>query len=147
MENINNIPELLNTGRTRVPLMIRGLNSSNNNSEELIENVDLLPSLLNECNIYYDKKNINGNLPFLLGGKKRNYIFSESIYPNQTYKATIKDLKYEAYIESKEATKDNGSFNLKNATFKLFEYNINKEINDKKLKEKYKSYFSNYDIW
>ena len=95
MENINNIPELLNTGRTRVPLMIRGLNNSNNHSKEIIENVDLLPILLNECNIYYDKKNIDGNLPFLLGGKGSMYFQNLS---HQTYKATIKDLEYEAYI-------------------------------------------------
>ena len=51
-------------------------------SPKYIENIDLLTSLLNKTNIKFDQDNINGNLHFILGGKERKYIFSESIYPN-----------------------------------------------------------------
>ena len=65
LDNIKKPPEFLNSGRTQVPLMLRGGINKNGYCEELIENVDLLPIILSQSNIQYDYQNIDGNLPLI----------------------------------------------------------------------------------
>ena len=127
--------------------MLRGINDKKGFSEELIENVDLLPTLLSFSNIPYEKKKIDGNLPSTLGGKERKFIFSESIYPNQSYKATLKDKTHELYIESVDKTTDSGGYSLNKAKYSLYDKDTCELITNKYLKEKYFSYLSNYNIW
>ena len=69
------------------------------------------------------------------------------IYPNQTYKATLKDKDYEFYIESKEKTTDDGYFNLENAKLTIYDKLNYARVNNKDLDEKYMSFLLNYDIW
>jgi len=146
-ENINTIPEFLNTGRLRVPFMLRGNDLGNRICNDFIENVDILPSLLSLSNINYDKNKLDGKLPKILGGIEKNHIFSESIYPNQTYKATLKDKDYEFYIEAKNNTKESGYFNLKNPKLTLYKNNNPLKIEDNNLKHNYLNSLMKYNIW
>jgi hypothetical protein len=101
-------------------------------SEERIENVDIFPTLLELTDISYDKKNISGQLPKVLGGEeKRKIAFSESIFPGQTYKATIVDGIYKYYFETKHPVSDAGNIPLKSYKTKLIAINGEFEVTNK----------------
>ena len=51
----------------------------------------------------------------VLGGKdERDFIYAESIYPNQTYKAAIKSKTHKYYFETDKVVDDNGSIDISN---------------------------------
>ena len=119
--------------KTNVPFMIRGSGFKENYSLELIENVDILPSILSSCNIEFDKENIDGGLPKELGGSRKDYIFTESIYPGQTYKASIKDGKFECFLEGKNLTNDSGEIDIAEFYFSVNDINNGAIIEDRGL--------------
>ena len=70
-------------------------------------------------------------MPFALGGDlEREYVFSQSIYPGQTYKAVIRDQYCEYRYESKLVVSTNG---LVQGTIELKSESC---INEKKRLEK-----------
>lgn len=127
----------LSDNRIKVPFMIRGYGIKHNIiSNNFIENVDILPILLNLLKIQYDKKNISGQLPLLFGGNNRKYIYSESIYTGQTFKAIVKDNLNKLYFESEYATNEKGKIILGNFKTKLLSPD-NTEIHNKILIREY----------
>ncbi|MDP8227294.1 MAG: sulfatase-like hydrolase/transferase [Candidatus Celaenobacter polaris] len=104
----NNNP--LSDSRIKVPFMIRGKGVPKNiESYELIENVDIFPTMLKLSEIEFNEETISGQLPKILGGKEeRKLVYSESIYPGQTFKATIRDGTYQFYFETEHPTTDDG---------------------------------------
>lgn len=128
-----NTSNILRKEKTNVPFMIRGTKIENVESEEMIENVDILPTILNSCNISFDNKKIDGRLPKELGGNGKDYIFTESIYPGQTYKASIKDKTYECFLEGRNLTKDDGLIDLNGYSFKMQDINTGAQIEDLKI--------------
>lgn len=93
--------------RTNVPFMMRGRNVPNMNSEELMSNVDILPTLLNLCGLSCDQV-IDGRLLKDFGGEEREYAITESIFPGQTYKLAINDRDHLFGLETKEFTRYDG---------------------------------------
>jgi hypothetical protein len=132
---------LLRKEKTNVPFMIRGTSYKNIRSSEVIENVDILPTILNSCNIQYNENHIDGKIPKVLGGKGKDYIFTESIYPGQTYKASIKDDKYECFLEGKALMKDDGKINLKKYKFEIECILTGNKITDNNIINSYKNKF------
>ncbi|NOH16444.1 sulfatase-like hydrolase/transferase [Clostridium cochlearium] len=129
----------LHEGRTRVPLLIRGLNTERKNIEDIIENVDVLPMMLNFSNIDYNL-DVDGKLPLCLGGDfQRDYAYTESIFPGQTYKAVINDYTHRFVFESENFVENDGRVDIGNFNISL----INKKtgIDEKdKLQEKIEKY-------
>lgn len=137
---------LLRREKLNVPFMLRG-NGTKIISDEIIENVDILPTILNACNIDYNEENLDGCIPKIIGGKGKEYIFSESIYPNQTYKATIKDKNYEAFLESKVLTTYEGDVDLTDYAISIIDINDDNKINEKSVIEKYETLFKRLCKW
>jgi arylsulfatase A-like enzyme len=133
----------LSDNRIKVPFMIRGKKIPKNiQSDELIENVDIFPTMLKMSNIKFDKKNISGKLPNILGGKEpKKSVFSESIFPGQTYKAVIRDKKYKYYFETEHPVTDEGAVKLGVYKTKLIDKKNGLEVTDEdKLIKQYTKY-------
>lgn len=130
--------ELLSEQRAHVPLMIRGSSIKSEVSEEIIQNIDLLPTLLHLNNIEFDLKSMDGVIPCVFGGIGRQFSFFESRYPGQTYKVRVKDESYEFYFETKLPVDKKGKLNLSEYTFKLYDIKSGKQVED--VKEKMKKY-------
>ena len=79
----------LSSARTKAIWLLKTSNQGNDFVNEYTEGVDIFNTILSECGIDFDI-NVDGMLPSCFGGSKsRNYTFSQSIYPGQTYKAVI----------------------------------------------------------
>ncbi len=107
---LNNDSFLLSSQRTKVPLLYK---SSSHNTKKMVyeytENIDIYSTLLFDSDIKSDKDNVDSNLPEILGGRnKRNFSFSQSIYPNQTYKAAFRSEDNEIFLETNNKTNHNG---------------------------------------
>ncbi|AVQ37348.1 sulfatase [Clostridium botulinum] len=126
-------------GRTKVPFFIKGTNIKSKSIDDIIENVDVLSMVLKFSNIEYDS-NIDGKLPACLGGDyKREFSYTESIFPGQTYKAVINDYAHRFIFESEKFVENDGRVDIENFNISL----INKEtgIDEKnKLQEKIEKY-------
>ena len=148
---VQNSNHILRKEKINVPFMIRGGDYKNIESSEMIENVDILPSILNSCKIPIDLKTIDGRLPKELGGKEKDFVFCESIYPGQTYKASIKDKNYECFLEGDALTKDDGIINLKNFLMEIECIDTGKKINDEKVHkvflEKFRNKITTNALW
>ena len=107
------------------------------NSSELIENVDILPSILSSCNIEFDKDSIDGKLPRELGGDGKDFIFTESIYPGQTYKASIKDGVFECFLEGNNLTNDCGTIDINEYYFTVEDIKTGDTISDERIIKRY----------
>lgn len=129
---IENGKDMLEEERVKVPLMIKGKNISSGQYDEMIQAYDMYRIILNAIGIE-DKFNNDANLPKYFGGnKERDYTISESIFPNETYKATINDKYYKFFFESDEKVTIDGRVKLRKYNIKL----INKKNDeDETLKE------------
>lgn len=130
----------LSDSRAKVAFMIRGKGIPNNiQSNELIENVDIFPTMLKLSGIEFDNTTISGRLPKDLGGdSERQFVFSESIFPDQTYKAVIRDSKYAYYFETEYPVSEEGKIKLGSYKTTLFSQETNqKVIEEYYLMEKY----------
>ena len=129
----------LHEGRTRVPLLIKGINTETKNIEDIIENVDVLPMVLNFSNINYNL-DIDGKLPSCLDGNyKREYAYTESIFPGQTYKAVINDCTHRFMFESESFVENDGRVDVENFNVSLIHKETKLDEKDK-LQEKVEKY-------
>jgi hypothetical protein len=100
----------LSSHRTKVPWMIRGGGIPQQDSFELTENVDVFEALIKCCDLTLEEHISDSQLPVALGGdKEREFAFSQSIYPGQTYKAVIRDQCFEYRFESRTLVQPNGN--------------------------------------
>lgn len=128
--------EFLNDYRVKVPFMTRGFNIPKGESDELIQALDLFSICSNAFNIKTNCKNTDSIIPKTLGGKdERKYVFSESLYPNRTYKASFRDTKRCVFFETVENVTDSGIVDLTTLNAKVtdkdnneLDFNQNLEI-------------------
>lgn len=114
---------LLNETRSKVPFMIRGGGVPVGESEEYMELVDLMPTLLHYSDLPAEEK-IDGQLPKVFGGdKERKFTYTEAIHPNQTYKVLITDDEHTLCFENGSPILNDGLVDLGDYTVQL----INKE--------------------
>jgi arylsulfatase A-like enzyme len=93
--------EILSRGRVIVPMFFKSEEAPFLTNNELVSNVDYLPSILNLSKINFEHDSIDGELPTIFGGKNgREYAISESIYPDQPYKAVIHKHNEFFYVNS-----------------------------------------------
>jgi arylsulfatase A-like enzyme len=111
---LDNNFNLLGDQRILIPFMMRGYHVPKIKSEELIEAVDILPSILNSCGINAPI-GIDGQLPSVLNGEKaREETFTQIIHPGQPYRVRIKKDKYSYYLETKLNVNKDLTINLEN---------------------------------
>tara|TARA_Y100001978_G_C23697809_1_gene438702 strand:+ start:101 stop:1843 length:1743 start_codon:yes stop_codon:yes gene_type:complete len=107
---LNSDSFLLSSKRTKVPFLYK---SNTYNSFEKVyqytENVDIFSTILFDSDIQIDTNNLDSKIPSVLnGGDERSFSFSQSIYPNQTYKAAFRSKGNEMFLETKSKTKNDG---------------------------------------
>lgn len=107
---LNNDTFLLSSKRTKVPFLYKSnTHKSLKKVYEFTENVDIFSTILFDSDIKINK-NIDSNLPSVLSGQhKRNFSFSQSIYPQQTYKAAFRSKDNEMFLETKRKTDNDGN--------------------------------------
>jgi hypothetical protein len=110
----------LTEGETHTAMMIRGGGVPAARADELVQNIDLLPSMLHFSNIAAPAS-LDGKLPPALGGQdERSFVMTEMIYPGNPYQASVKSKEFDLQFTSEHATGDNGKTDLGNFEFKLF---------------------------
>ncbi|MEK4457882.1 sulfatase-like hydrolase/transferase [Paenibacillus sp. FSL R10-2748] len=116
-------PFLLHESRRKVPFMIRGGDVPVGESDEFMELIDILPTLLHYSDLSAPE-DIDGHLPASLGGEEaRKFAFTEAIHPNQTYKAAITDETHIFRFENGQPIQNDGLVDLNEYKVQL----INKE--------------------
>jgi len=103
---------LYHESRTKIPFMIRGRGVARQQSEEWVESVDILPSILHLCGIEVPRQ-IDGRVPVCLGGEaERDSVLMQILHPGQTYKAVIKDAVHDFVFETEDPVLDDLTVNL-----------------------------------
>jgi hypothetical protein len=114
---------LLKQSKMKVPFMIKGKGISDGYCDEIMETVDIYPTLLKVCNIECDE-HLDGKLPKYFGGEReKEFAYSESIYPGKVYMASISDKVHEFRFKTKKVTEKDGRIDISEYSIDL----INKE--------------------
>lgn len=105
-------PYLLSEEQAGSAFMLRGAGvPSLGDVEELTSALDIMPSLARlvgfETEPYWD-----GQLPAALGGRPREYVVSNSLFPGQTYKLCLRTQAHEFRLETAEPTREDGTVDL-----------------------------------
>ena len=123
--------------RTNIPLLLYYDNNSGNICNEKIETIDYGHILCKLAKIK-DERIINneGELPMFFGGnKEKEFVFSQSLFPNRYYEATIISTSYKYYFKSEKLVQDDCRIDLIGSSYKLVD-NANNEICNIELKNK-----------
>jgi hypothetical protein len=111
--------DLLSEQKLTTPMMYVGGGVNSCDSDEIVQNIDYLPTLLKLSGLN-DKLNIDGSVPLVCGGSSaRQFSFSESIYPNRKYEVSIYDKEYMFYLMSNDKLKNINDFDLNKCIYKL----------------------------
>ena len=105
-------PYLLSEEQAGSAFMLRGAGVPElGDVEELTSALDIVPSLAKlvgfEPEPYWD-----GLLPAALGGRAREYVVSNSLFPGQTYKLCLRTQAHEFRLETAEPTREDGTVDL-----------------------------------
>lgn len=130
----------LNDARAKIPLLIKGRGVPNIEVNEFVENVDVFPTILSLADIKFDEEQIDGRIPKDFGGDyERNYVYYESIFPEKTFKAIIKDKEHKFIFETEKNVLDDGRVKIGNFEVKLINL-LNGQDESDKFKEKVDNY-------
>ena len=91
---------ILEEERTKVPMMFKGYKKGECN--ELTEIIDYLPTLLDAAGLKDEYAPVrDGQLPKFFGGsQEREYTYSETIYPGNSYEACLRTKNYKISYQS-----------------------------------------------
>lgn len=129
---------LLSDNRLKVPFMMRGKNVPKMESKELIQTVDILPTILKSCQLT-PMKTIDGQLPKSFGGyKEREFTFTQIIHPGQTYKVRINEGNISYYLETEHLVLDDLTINLEGYQSRIVDNHTELDITEKNLDKKNK---------
>ena len=79
-------------------------------------------------------------LPRTFGGPGRDYVYTESIYQGQTYKAAVRTDEFECRFEANANTDIDGLIDLSQGyTQKIFSIKTGEEIHDPELAEDFEA--------
>ena len=117
-------PYLLSEEQTGAALMARGAGvPARGHVDELTSTVDIYKILGKLAGYPIDAPYLDGNLPEVLGGQRRAYTVSNSIYPGQTYKICVRTEQYAFHLETAEFTREDGTVSLDSYTYHIHERN------------------------
>ena len=94
-------------------------------SQELVNGVDLYAIMAKECGFAQFIGETDANLPIALGGQERDIVYSNSLFPGQTYKLCMRTRAYECRLETREPVSAAGRINIDD--FSLLVYTRNQE--------------------
>ena len=115
-------PYLLSEEQTGAALMARGAGvPALGRVDELTSSVDIYKILGTLAGYPIDAAHLDGNLPEVFGGKRREYTVSNSIYPGQTYKICVRTEHYAFHLETAEFTREDGTISLDRYTYHIHE--------------------------
>ena len=126
----------LSIARTKATWLFKSGDKLGSNVKEYTEGVDIFNTILSDAGINFDN-NIDGKLPVACGGEnERNFSFTQSIYPGQTYKAVINSDHGRYTYETVIPVENNGVINHKNPIIKIFQDNNTKvSFTEEQVKE------------
>lgn len=117
-------PYLLSEEQTGAALMMRGAGvPARGRVDELTSTVDIYKILGKLAGYPIDAPYLDGNLPEVLGGQRRAYTVSNSIYPGQTYKICVRTEQHAFHLETTEFTREDGTVSLDSYTYHIHERN------------------------
>ena len=113
-------PYLLNDNQVGAVYMLRGSGvPAPGLVDELTSSTDIYPVQAKLAGFPVGEW-VDGNLPEVFGGKEREYVVSNSIYPGQTYKMCIRTKDHEFLLTSAEPVDEDGTVNLSGAETKIY---------------------------
>ena len=117
-------PYLLSEEQTGAALMMRGAGvPARGRVDELTSTVNIYKILGKLSGYPIDAPYLDGNLPEVLGGQRRAYTVSNSIYPGQTYKICVRTEQHAFHLETTEFTREDGTVSLDSYTYHIHERN------------------------
>jgi len=105
-------------------------------TDELVSILDLHAIVMHEAGLPADET-LDANLPAVFGGRAREYVISNSIFPGQTYKLAIRTKEHEFRLETKEFTRMDGTIDMSAYTWHLYERDGHREIWSDALRDKF----------
>ena len=109
------VPYILSDNATSAAWMLRGHGVPKKGMvEELTSAVDIYPTL-GKLAGFPTGDWVDGNLPAAFGGRERGCVYSNSLYPGQTYKLCIRTREHEFRLESLGAVHEDGTVDLSGA--------------------------------
>ena len=131
---------LLKNMRTNSVLMFRGNGVPAGISEEYINHIDYLPILTKSAGVEADLSQHDSVLPRTFGGPGRDYVYTESIYQEQTYKAAIRTEEFECRFETNANTDIDGLIDLSQGyTQEIFSMRTGEKVHDPELAEDFEA--------
>ncbi len=131
---------LLKTMQTNSVLMLRGGGVPAQVSEEYVNHFDYLPILAKLADVPFDFSGHDCVLPRAFGGPGRDFVYTESIYHGQTYKAAVRTEEFECRFETKGFTGNDGLIDLAQGfTMKVLSMETGEEIQDGELSEDFEA--------
>lgn len=127
---------LLKTMQTNSVLMLRGGGVPAQISEEYVNHFDYIPVLAKLAGISFDFSGHDCVLPRTFGGPGRDFVYTESIYHGQSYKAAVRTEDFEGRFETNGLTDNDGLIDMSQGfTLKITSMRTGEEIQDQELAE------------
>lgn len=89
-------------------------------SDELTSNLDIYPIMEKTVGFSAPPGQLDGSLPRAFGGEGRRYAISNSIYPGQTYKLSIRTMEYEFRLETENLTHHDGTVDMSRYASRIY---------------------------
>ena len=120
-------------------LMLRGAGVQHRGTvEELSSCLDIYPIMEKLAGFSAPAGQLDGVLPRTLGGEGRRYCISNSIYPEQTYKLSIRTQEHEFRMETERPTHHDGTVDLSRFTAHIYTRDaLHREVFDAALMEEF----------
>ena len=120
-------------------LMLRGAGVPHRGTvEELSSCLDIYPIMEKLAGFSAPAGQLDGVLPRTLGGEGRRYCISNSIYPEQTYKLSIRTAAHEFRLETERPTHHDGTVDLSRFTAHIYTRDaLHREVFDSALMEEF----------
>lgn len=120
-------------------LMLRGAGVQHRGTvEELSSCLDIYPIMEKLIGFSAPAGQLDGVLPRALGGEGRSYCISNSIYPEQTYKLSIRTQAHEFRMETERPTHHDGTVDLSRFTAHIYTRDaLHREVFDAALMEEF----------
>ena len=97
---------------------------------ELTSALDIYP-VMAKLHGFAENPYLDGNLPAVFGGREREYVISQSLFPGQTYKLAIRTKEYEFQLETKAFTQEDGTVDLTDANmYVVYRNDLEKQCYD-----------------
>ena len=87
--------------------------------EELASSLDLYKIMARTCGFSADEPWLDSNLPEAFGGRRREHVVSNSIYPGQTYKLAIRTEEHEFRLETEAPTAPDGTADMAHFSYQI----------------------------